>query len=82
MSQETVLDLFEKNFLTVSELTFKIKNILEYEFFDVWVVGEISNLSTPLSGHTYFTLKDSKASIRCVLFRAQKNIKYKIKNRR
>jgi len=36
---------------------------------DIWVVGEISNLSAPASGHLYFTLKDSGAALRCVMWR-------------
>jgi len=36
---------------------------------DVWVTGEISNLSRPASGHVYFTLKDAEASLRCVMWR-------------
>ena len=36
---------------------------------DVWVEGEISNLSRPASGHIYFTLKDKNASLRCVMWK-------------
>ncbi len=74
MQKNKVLPFFEKKFYTVSELTEEIKAILEDDFFDIKVIGEISNLSTPLSGHSYFTLKDKNASIRCVLFRSQKNL--------
>ncbi|MEJ2759898.1 MAG: exodeoxyribonuclease VII large subunit, partial [Anaerolineales bacterium] len=38
---------------------------------DIWIRGEISNLSLPKSGHMYFTLKDAQASIRCVMWRSQ-----------
>ncbi len=38
---------------------------------DIWVEGEISNLSRPKSGHIYFTLKDAQAAIRCVIWRSQ-----------
>lgn len=58
--------------LTVSQLTFHIRKLLENdsELQDVWVSGEISNLSKPNSGHIYFTLKDKNASLRCVMWRA------------
>ena len=74
MQKNKVLPFFEKNFYTVSELTEDIKAILENEFFDIRVVGEISNLSTPISGHSYFTLKDKNGAVKCVLFRSQKNL--------
>jgi exodeoxyribonuclease VII large subunit len=55
---------------SVSELTSQIKDLLEGRFQSVWVGGEISNFSRPQSGHCYFTLKDDKAQIRAVLWRA------------
>ncbi|HCK64649.1 MAG TPA: exodeoxyribonuclease VII large subunit, partial [Anaerolineae bacterium] len=57
--------------LTVSQLTFHIRKLLEGdpELQDVWVSGEISNLSKPNSGHIYFTLKDKNASLRCVMWK-------------
>jgi exodeoxyribonuclease VII large subunit len=65
------MDLFpEKKILTVSLLTRLIRDILEENFERFWVEGEISNLAQPSSGHLYFTLKDSGATIRCVMFRA------------
>lgn len=56
---------------TVSKLTFYIRKLLEEDetLQDVWVQGEISNLSRPASGHVYFTLKDSSAALRCVMWR-------------
>ncbi|MGQ9647345.1 MAG: exodeoxyribonuclease VII large subunit [Thermodesulfobacteriota bacterium] len=57
--------------LTVSELTREIKDILETQFADILVEGEISNLKVPPSGHIYFTLKDDFSQIRGVLFRNQ-----------
>lgn len=56
---------------TVTELTRSIRGLLETEFPFVTVSGEISNLRQPYSGHTYFTLKDSGAQIRGVLFKSQ-----------
>ncbi|HEU0295680.1 MAG TPA: exodeoxyribonuclease VII large subunit [Anaerolineales bacterium] len=56
---------------TVSKLTFLIRKLLEENetLQDVWVQGEISNLSRPASGHVYFTLKDANASLRCVMWK-------------
>ncbi len=63
--------LFSSNHLTVSQLTFHIRKQLEGDptLQDVWVEGEISNLSRPASGHIYFTLKDKNASLRCVMWK-------------
>ncbi|MGW8193425.1 MAG: exodeoxyribonuclease VII large subunit [Desulforhopalus sp.] len=58
--------------LTVSQLTQSIKTILESNYRFVKISGEISNLKTPFSGHSYFTLKDDSAQIRSVLFKQQK----------
>ena len=57
--------------LTVGELTARIRGLLETHFSFVGVVGEISNLRRPASGHYYFTLKDQKAQLKGVLFRMQ-----------
>jgi exodeoxyribonuclease VII large subunit len=56
---------------TVSKLTFHIRKLLEENetLQDVWVQGEISNLSRPASGHVYFTLKDANASLKCVMWK-------------
>ena len=55
--------------LTVAELTRAIRGTLETRFGTVWVQGEISNYKQHPSGHQYFTLKDSRAQIACVIFR-------------
>ncbi len=57
------------NILTVSELTGRIKKLLEARFFSVTVAGEISNLRRPASGHLYFTLQDAGSSLAAVCFR-------------
>lgn len=54
---------------TVSQLTERIRGVLETEFFDVWVEGEVSNLSFAASGHWYFTLKDEHAQVRAVAWK-------------
>jgi exodeoxyribonuclease VII large subunit len=56
--------------LTVSEITTRIKDVIETTFGTVWVVGEVSNAKVHTSGHVYFTLKDEFAKIRCVMFRS------------
>lgn len=64
------MELFkERRVLTVSALTSLVRGVLEENFEQVWVEGEISNLACPQSGHCYFTLKDAGAQIRCVMFR-------------
>ncbi len=59
--------------LTVSDLTRHVRSLLDtdYRLQDVWVSGEVSNLSRPASGHLYFTLKDAQASLRCVMWRPE-----------
>jgi len=57
--------------MTVSELTEKIKALLENKFSIIWIKGEISNFKIASSGHAYLTLKDEKAQISAVLFRGQ-----------
>src|SRR5216110_3423655 len=54
---------------TVAELTRQIRGALETKFGAVWVQGEISNYRPQPSGHRYFTLKDQRAAISCVIFR-------------
>ena len=54
---------------TVSELTRSIRGTLENKFGAVWVQGEISNYKLHPSGHQYFTLKEARAQIACVIFR-------------
>ena len=66
------LDLFSQpEAITVSELTRYIREVFEmdYRLQDVWVQGEISNISRPASGHVYFSLKDSGAALKCVMWR-------------
>ena len=58
--------------ISVGELNKSVKYLLEQNFNRVSVIGEISNLSKPSSGHIYFTLKDEDGSIRCAMFKNQK----------
>ena len=55
--------------LTIGAFTRQLKGVLEGQFADVWLQGEISNLRRQASGHLYFSLKDSDAQISAVLFR-------------
>jgi exodeoxyribonuclease VII large subunit len=59
--------------LSVSDLTRRVRELLDtdYRLQDVWVSGEVSNVSRPASGHLYFTLKDASASLRCVMWRPE-----------
>ncbi|MFH1395651.1 MAG: exodeoxyribonuclease VII large subunit [Candidatus Omnitrophota bacterium] len=59
----------ETSVYTVSQLTQDIRFVLEDTFSDVWVEGEVSNFKVYSSGHMYFSLKDDKSLINCVLFK-------------
>lgn len=59
----------QNNILTISQLNYTVRHLLEGELGLVWLVGEISNLSKPVSGHWYLTLKDEQAQVRCAMFR-------------
>ncbi|HXZ38244.1 MAG TPA: exodeoxyribonuclease VII large subunit, partial [Thermodesulfobacteriota bacterium] len=59
---------------TVSQLTGEIKTLLEKNFENIWVEGEISNFRHPTSGHLYFTLKDESCQLRAVMFRMQNRL--------
>ena len=65
--------LFHEISLTVGDLNRRLRELLESDEFlqDIWVLGEVSNLSRPVSGHLYFTLKDKDAAIPCVMWRSQ-----------
>ena len=55
---------------SVSQLTDRIRSLLEERFFEIWVEGEISNCFVAKTGHMYFTLKDTQAQIKAVMFRS------------
>ncbi|KJY80114.1 exodeoxyribonuclease VII large subunit [Vibrio nigripulchritudo] len=61
--------LTNNNIFTVSRLNSEVRLLLENEMGIVWLVGEISNFSAPVSGHWYFTLKDARAQVKCAMFR-------------
>ena len=64
--------------LSVSELNRKVKQMLEIHLPLLWVEGEISNFSSPSSGHWYFSLKDARSQVRCAMFK-NRNCLTKIK---
>jgi exodeoxyribonuclease VII large subunit len=64
--------------LSVTELTVKIRDLLEAELFEVWVEGELSNCRVWNTGHLYFTLKDEATQLRGFMFRsALRYLKFK-----
>ncbi|MBN9396152.1 MAG: exodeoxyribonuclease VII large subunit [Candidatus Melainabacteria bacterium] len=67
--------------LTVSALTNKIRDTLESDFDNVFVVGEISNAKVYPSGHWYFSMKDQEATLPCVCFKnSNSSLKFKLED--
>ena len=62
------------NIFTVTQLNYSVRHLLEVELGQVWLIGEISNFSQPVSGHWYLTLKDENAQVRCAMFK-MKNLR-------
>jgi exodeoxyribonuclease VII large subunit len=68
--QQILLDLEPRRRLfTVSELNSAIRTVLDEQFGEIWVSGEISGVRLAASGHYYFTLKDGEAQVKCACFR-------------
>jgi exodeoxyribonuclease VII large subunit len=64
--------------LSVTELTVHVRDLLESQFIEVWVEGELSNCRVWNTGHLYFTLKDASSQLRGVIFRtALRYLKFK-----
>ena len=59
----------ERTVYTVSDVSRRIKELIERQFTDVWVQGEVSNLRSSAAGHIYFTLKDDRSQLPAVCFR-------------
>ena len=73
--------MMEKHIYSISELTRNIKGILEGNFSELWIEGEVSNVRIPSSGHMYFTLKDKSAQLKCVMFRhMNQSLKFELKD--
>ncbi|RMF89031.1 MAG: exodeoxyribonuclease VII large subunit [Nitrospinota bacterium] len=71
--ENLLLPFPQRKIYTVSELTQQIREVLEEAFFQIILVeGEISNLRTPSSGHSYLTLKDENSQLRAVIFKPQR----------
>jgi exodeoxyribonuclease VII large subunit len=75
MAMDNQLSLFPETptSYTVQEVNAYLRELMENDptLQDIWVQGEVSNLSVPRSGHMYFTLKDAQATLRCVMWRSQ-----------
>jgi exodeoxyribonuclease VII large subunit len=67
----TQMSLLQPSTWSVTQVTHYLKDLLEsdHNLADLWVQGEISNVSQPRSGHLYFTIKDSRAALKCVMWR-------------
>jgi exodeoxyribonuclease VII large subunit len=70
--QLNLFSAFEPPILTVTQLNHYLRQLLESDDLlqRIWIQGEISNVSTPSSGHIYFTLKDNDAAVKCVIWRS------------
>ena len=62
-------ELFAPSSISVSELNALAKALLEDHLAGLWIAGEVSNLIRAASGHYYFSLKDSRAQVRCAMFK-------------
>lgn len=58
----------------VSELSAEMRRLMESSYPQVWIEGELSSLSTPASGHLYFSLKDEQSQLRCAMFKGRASI--------
>lgn len=66
---------------SVSQLNKNVRVLLEQNFGQIWLTGEISNFSQPVSGHWYLTLKDNNAQVRCAMFRSRNlQVRFKPQN--
>lgn len=62
----------QRDVYNVTRLNREVRAVLEGSFPPLWVVGEISNLAQPASGHLYFSLKDDLSQVRCAMFQNRK----------
>jgi len=66
--------MFSEDVVTVSRLVYLLQEVVEENFMQVAVEGEISNFAAPSSGHYYFSLKDSRCQLRAVMFRQHNRV--------
>jgi exodeoxyribonuclease VII large subunit len=79
--QDTAVKPETPKVLSVADLNAQIRSLLEGEFPQIWVRGEISNFKPHTSGHYYFSLKDDSAQISAVMFRGHNSkLKFKPEN--
>lgn len=72
---------YNKNILTVSQISHQIRSCLESQFSSVWIKGELSNFIAHSSGHWYFSLKDESSCIKALMFRGKnQKIDFRPKN--
>src|SRR6266853_5346323 len=77
-SDEAPQPVASRRVYSVTELTIRVRDQLEEQFFEVWVEGEISNCRLWNTGHLYFTLKDSSSQLKGLMFRsALRYLKFK-----
>ncbi len=62
------------NVYQVSQLTDEMRRLMELSYPEIWIEGELSSLSTPASGHLYFSLKDERSQLRCAMFKGRASI--------
>lgn len=71
----------DRQVFSISELNRRVRQLLELNLPMLWVEGEISNFSCPVSGHWYLSLKDKSAQVRCAMFRnANQRVKFRPEN--
>jgi exodeoxyribonuclease VII large subunit len=62
------------NIYQVSQLTDEMRRLMEVSYPEIWIEGELSSLSTPASGHLYFSLKDERSQLRCAMFKGRASV--------
>ena len=81
MTDDPITGARQRTIYTVSEVSRRLKDLIEGQFGDVWIEGEVSNLRQSAAGHFYFTLKDDRAQLPAVCFRnAARYLRFKPRN--
>lgn len=70
----------EPHIYTVSEITFSVRDLLENQYPDVWVTGEVSNFRNPESKHFYFSLKDDQSQLKAVVFGGKQRLSFALED--